>query len=264
MRLIFAMPAYEEAGNLPRLLPAIQKAARDSGRGLAVVVCDDGSRDGTAEILEEWRARMPLEVVTHPVNEGYGAAMRDVLWAALEESREGDVIVTLDADATQDPCYAASLAEAIEAGADVVIASRYAEGAAQQGTSELRRFLSRGAGLLLSVAFPTPHVRDYSCGFRAMDADFLARAKEAFGGELIHEPGFAATPELLLMLRAAGARFAEVPFTLRYDAKEGASKIRIWRTIRQYVGLIWRLVTRRPVMKPLAPRGSGLPPEETK
>jgi dolichol-phosphate mannosyltransferase len=241
MRLIFAMPAYDEAANLVRLLPAIEKAAHDSGRDFAVVICDDGSTDATSALLEEWRHRIPLTVVEHETNKGYGEAMRDAMYAALEQSGPDDLIVTMDADATQDPSYADAMARAAEAGADVVVASRYVPGAQQRGTSSLRRTLSRGAGLLLSVAFPTPHVRDYSCGYRAIKASFLARASERFGGELIHEAGFSATPELLLMLRAAGATFAEVPFTLRYDAKEGASKIRILSTIEHYLTLVWRL-----------------------
>ncbi len=246
MKLIFAMPAYDEAGNLPRLLPRVEEAMRAATRDLEIVVCDDGSRDGTAEILAEWSTKVPLHVVTHAQNEGYGAAMRDALYTALNDSEPGDVIVTLDADATQDPSYAPAMTDEIAAGADVVIASRYVPGATQQGTSALRRLLSRGAGTLLAIAFPTPGVRDYSCGFRAIEAGFLARTKAMYGDRLISEAGFTATPELLLMLRAAGARFAEVPFTLRYDAKVGASKIRITRTIRQYLALIWRLKARPP------------------
>jgi dolichol-phosphate mannosyltransferase len=174
---------------------------------------------------------------------------------AAELASPGDVIVTLDADATQDPGYAPGMADKIAEGFDVVVASRYAAGAEQRGTSPLRRILSLGAGALLAIVFPTKGVRDYSCGFRAIDADFLSRAIDAYGGHMIESPGFSATPELLLKLRAAGARFAEVPFTLRYDEKEGASKIRIWRTIRQYFALMWRLTVHRPTPRMEGPRG---------
>lgn len=246
MKVVFATPAYNEAANLPQVLGRIRDVMAESGRDYAVVVCDDGSTDGTADVLAEAAADQPVTVVTHPVNQGYGAAMRDAINAAARLAGRGDVVVTLDADATQDPAYAADMIAAIEAGADVVVASRYAAGSTQRGTSPLRRLLSRGAGSLLTVVFPTRGVRDFSSGFRAIEGGFLARAIEAHGGALVEERGFAATPELLLKLRAAGARFAEVPFTLRYDVKQGESKIRIWRTIGQYLVLIARMRLRPP------------------
>lgn len=244
-RIIFVTPAYNEAANLPCVFERIAEAMGEAGRDFEVVVCDDGSRDATPALLAAATRDLPLTVVTHEANLGFGVALRDALAAAASRARDDDAIVTLDADATQDPGYAPLMVDTLARGADVVVASRYAPGAAQQGTSALRRMLSRGAGALLSLTFPTPGLKDYSSGFRAIRVGALREAARRYGDRLVEEHGFAATPELLLKLRAVGARFAEVPFTLRYDAKEGESKIRIWRTIRQYLALIWRLRTRR-------------------
>lgn len=245
-RLIFTTPAYNEVRDLPRLVARIKEVMDKEGRRFGIVVCDDGSRDGTAEYLAEASRTLYMEVVMHPVNLGYGPAMTDALTRAAEVAADDDIVITMDADATQDPVEAPAMVAKLAEGFDVVIASRYVDGAEQRGFSLLRRILSLGAGTLMTIAFPTPGVRDYSCGYRAIRGAFLKRVVAAYGAALVESPGFAAAPEILLKFRAAGARFAEVPFTLRYDEKEGASKIRIWRTIRQYFVLVWRLKTRPP------------------
>jgi dolichol-phosphate mannosyltransferase len=244
-----ALPAYNEERSLPALLErhvALDAALRGRGESLRVLVVDDGSKDGTAAAADAFRDRLALEVIPHGVNRGLGAALRTGLMGALARAGEDDVIGTMDADDTHDPALFVPMWDRLEAErADVVIASRYAPGGREVGLTPLRRVLSRGASSLLSLAVPVRGARDYTCGYRLYRASTLRRAAAAWGERLIEETGFTCMAELLLKLGRGGAVVAESPLVLRYDRKEGASKMKMTRTIARYFALAQRIRARQ-------------------
>ncbi len=246
--LWIVLPAYNEERALPALLEryvALDSALRGRSADLRVLVVDDGSRDGTALAASAFKGRLALEVIPHGVNRGLGAALRTGLLAALARAGEGDLIGTMDADDTHDPALFGAMWDRLEGErADLVIASRYAPGGREIGLNPLRRVLSRGASLLLSLAAPVRGARDYTCGFRLYRASTLRRAAEAWGDRLIEEAGFTCMAELLLKLGRGGAAVAESPLVLRYDRKEGASKMKMMRTIARYFALARRIRAR--------------------
>ena len=248
--LWIALPAYNEEHALPALLEryrTLDQELRGRGAGLRILVVDDGSRDGTAEAARAFGSRLALEVIPHGVNCGLGAALRTGLLAALARAGDGDLIGTMDADDTHDPALFGAMWDRLERErADLVIASRYAPGGREIGLTPLRRVLSRGASLLLSLAAPVRGARDYTCGFRLYRASALRKAAEAWGDRLIEEAGFTCMAELLLKLGRGGARVAESPLVLRYDRKVGASKMKMTRTIARYFALA-RRIRARPV-----------------
>ena len=230
-KITIMMPAYNEEKDLPVLMDRIQSAL-EGWANYRVLVVDDGSEDRTAEIVRDSATRMPAEMVQHPRNMGLGAAMRTGLKAAVQDS---DIVVTLDADNSQDPELIRSMVERLGTGMDVVIASRFQAGAQEVGVPPFRKFLSHlsSAGIRMLIRYPG--VRDYTCGFRAYRAETLRNLINTFGDNFIRENGFSCMFELLLNLRALQARVSEVPLVLRYDLKEGASKMRIMRTMWRYV-----------------------------
>ena len=243
-----ALPAYNEERSLPALLlrciPVAEEFGRRGGR-LAVLVVDDGSQDGTAEAARAFADRLAVEVVPHGVNRGLGAALRTGLLAALDRSAPGDHIATMDADNTHDPMLLPEMAERLERErADVVIASRYVAGGEEVGLTPLRKVLSRGASFLLSTVAPVRGARDYTCGYRLYRGTLLRRAREAWGDRLVEEAGFTCMAEVLLKLGRGGARVTEHPLVLRYDLKEGASKMKVMRTISRYFVLAQHIRTR--------------------
>lgn len=243
--LWLVLPAYNEERSLPPLLERcvpVARALAAQGTPLRVLVVDDGSTDSTIAAAERFRDRLDLAVVPHGVNRNLGAALRTGLGAALERGEPGDTIATMDADNTHDPELLPRMLETMKsAGADVVIASRYAPGGAEVGLTPLRRVLSRGASTLLTLVTPVTGARDYTCGYRLYRAETLRRAAAAWGGELVEEAGFTCMAEVLLKLGRTGARVAEVPLVLRYDRKEGASKMKVMRTIGRYFVLARRI-----------------------
>ena len=235
------LPAYNEVRNLGDLLARFG-AARwgDQVEGCRLVVVDDGSTDGTGEIARSAGEGLDIEVIRHPENEGLAAALLTGIEHVVTQGKEGDIVVFMDADDTHDPAALPEMVQPFAAGADCVIASRYRPGSCQVGVPWLRRFLSRGANLLFRALFRLPGVRDYTCGFRVVRWTVLQQAWAVHGRDLIRAQGFACTDEFLLRIAPFVQRFEEVSFVLRYDRKQGASKLQWGRTITNTLYILWR------------------------
>jgi len=252
VKITLMMPAYNEEKDLPGLLERIERALADWA-DYRVLVVDDGSSDRTADLVREMATRMPVELIQHPRNLGLGAAMRTGLKAAASGS---GFVVTMDADNSQGPELIRAMVARIEQGFDVVIASRFQPGSQEIGVPPYRKFLSHlsSAGIRLLVRYPG--ARDYTCGFRIYRVATLRRLIDMFGDDFLRENGFSCMLELLINLREVDARVAEVPLVLRYDLKEGPSKMRVLRTMWRYVvtlsrgfmPLAWR-TPRRPILE---------------
>lgn len=225
--IIVLLPAYNEEDSLPRLLPKLQATLSNIGEEYRILVCDDGSQDRTQEMLESYAASMPIELIKHKINRGLGESSRDLFERASELSQPGDVIVRLDCDDTHEPEFIPSIIAKVRSGCDVVIASRFVSGGGQLGVSCYRAFISRCANLFMKVFFPIKNLREYSCGFRGYDAMKIREAISFFGNNFIQLKGlgFTCTLEKLVKLKLIGATFGEVPFLLRYDQKQSASKM---------------------------------------
>lgn len=243
-RLIVALPAYNEEKCLPPLLKRFRKLFSQLPESASpiVIVVDDGSKDRTAAVTLRAAAKMPVRLVPHVQNKGLGEAIKTGLRAALEESTsDRDVIVCMDADNTHPPHYVVQMLELIEDGADIVIASRYRWGSRQVGVPLHRQGMSFGALILFKLFLQLPGVRDYTCGFRAYRAGLVREAFEEYGDELITRNGFACTDQLLVNMACMKRRIdiREIPFVLRYDRKEGASKLNLGVTIGETFKLLW-------------------------
>ncbi len=221
------LPAYNEEASLPKLLPKIDGALRELNLEYRLVVVNDGSTDRTAEILAGFESSLPMDLVTHPINRGLGETERDGFEFVAARSAPADVIVRVEGDDTHDPQYIVTLMKKLDEGFDVVNTSRFQPGGAQFGVSGYRAFISRCANAFMRMVFPIPNVRDFSCGFRAYRAQVVQDAVAVFGNDFIQLRGlgFTSTLEMVVKLHLLGCRCAEVPFVLRYDQKESASKM---------------------------------------
>jgi dolichol-phosphate mannosyltransferase len=235
------LPAYNEEQALPRLLDRIDVAMYEAGLEFRAVFVDDGSKDNTAELIEQAARTMPIDLLRHEVNEGLGAAIRDGLLYAAERAQPRDVIVTLDSDNTHTPDLIQRMVRLVQEGHDVVIASRYRPGSRIRGVPLGRRFLSRAASLLLRVLFPTPGVRDFTSGYRAYRAEVIQKVIAGEGPGFFDQDGFQVMVDILLKLRRhPNLIFGEAPLILRYDLREGKSKMDVGSTIRRTLELLVR------------------------
>lgn len=226
--MIFVLlPAYNEEESLDALLPKIDKIFKDENSEYRLIVCNDGSSDRTGEILDEYAKKLPMTIVAHKINRGLGETSRDLFEKVAELSEKDDVIVRMDCDDTHEPEYIPSMIKKLDEGYDVVIASRFVEGGGQEGLDAYRSYISKAANLFMKIFFPIKGLKEYSCGFRAYRASIIKQAIDEFGNNFmqLRGLGFTCTLEKVVKLKILNARFAEVPFVLRYDQKRSSSKM---------------------------------------
>lgn len=203
--VLVCIPAFNEADTIAAVLEEVPDAV--GTLPVHVLVIDDGSRDGTADVARRGGAH----VVSHPVNSGQGAALQTGYLVA--ERVGADVVVTMDADGQHDPAQLPALvAPIVEDRADFVVGSR------RLGDYEAES-VARNAGItlytrLLNLLGGTD-VSDIANGYRAIRASMLPAL--AFTEEQFHNP------ELLLGAARAGFRVVEVPVSIRRRAA-GESK----------------------------------------
>ena len=237
-KVYVVLPAYNEENRIGKLLDRIDEAMQEALLPYQVVIVDDGSSDATAKIIGEWAARTPIVMKQHERNMGLGATIRDGLLAAVELAAEKDIVVTMDADNTHTPGLILRMVRMITEGCDVVIASRYQPGARTIGVPFTRVLLSYFGSLVFRILFPTKGVRDFTCGYRAYRAGVLNDAVRQYGVGLFDQEGFQCMVDILLKLRRMNLVFGEVPLLLRYDLKEGGSKMNVADTVRRTLLLL--------------------------
>lgn len=239
MKKIFAMlPCYNEEKDIYPLVHKWMDLVDDfkeKGYELSVYCVNDCSTDSTKSVIEKLVNEFPEKVslIDHEVNKGLGGVLMTSFRFFLNNGCLGDLCILMDGDNTHDPIYSLSMLSKIDSGADCVIASRYCESSETKGVSPIRLFMSWGAKQYYSLCLNVKNVKDYTCGYRAYTYDIIKRAYDKFGDKLVERRSFACMMEVLYKLNLAGAKFAEVPFELRYDHKEGESKMRILKTVRE-------------------------------
>jgi dolichol-phosphate mannosyltransferase len=237
-KIVIVLPAFNEAATIGRLLTRIGEAMGEARLRFRVILVDDGSTDGTAEVAAGFSRAMSLTIRRHEVNQGLGATIRDGLVSAVKVASDGDIIVTMDADDTHAPGLIPRLAAMVREGFDTVIASRYQSGSRIVGVPFHRRLLSRGASLLFRLIHPIKGVRDYTCGFRAYRSDAITRVLSEYGDGFLARDGFECMVDILLKLGKMGMIIGEAPFILRYDRKDGHTKMNVFRTTVRSLSLL--------------------------
>src|SRR5918992_4290989 len=195
MRISFLVPVFNERSTVVELLQRVDALGLDR----QVIVVDDGSTDGTSELLREWHAAHPDDVLLHQANAGKGAALR----AAIPHV-DGDVVVIQDADLEYDPADVPALVEPILRGvADVVYGSRLSGGRPQRAYLFWHLVGNRFLSLLTGVLFNTT-LSDMETGYKAFRTDVLKALD-------LREDSFAVEPEMTAKLCRQKLRIYELP-----------------------------------------------------
>jgi len=193
------IPAYNEEWRILPTVGAIATHMCSRGEPWELVVADDGSTDTTVALLED--LRFPnIRVLIAERNKGKGDAVRRGMLAA-----EGQYVLFADADQSTPIEQFDRLLDQLKDGYDVAVGSRAAAGAAVSGRSPLRKVLSRGLRLLVSVGFGVK-VADTQCGFKLFTAD---AARTLFELQIVDN--FSFDLEVLYLSDKVGLRVAEVP-----------------------------------------------------
>ena len=208
------VPTYNEAANLGPLVRGVREAAPEA----MILVVDDSSPDGTGALAEELAAADPhVEVLHRPGKAGLGLAYVNGFAHALREGAA--LVLEMDADLSHDPRDLPRLLAAAEAGADLVLGSRYVDGGGVRDWDLLRRVLSRGgcryARTVLGVG-----IRDLTGGFKC----FRAATLSAIDFETVRSEGYAFQVELTHRALRRGLRVVETPIVFR-ERGAGRSKM---------------------------------------
>lgn len=242
-KLYILLPCYNEEKNIKALTRDWLEALKllPDKLDYHIVIIDDGSSDHTKEMLLELNKESCVTVIIHTRNRGLGEVLNTGIRYVLNQD-DAAYLCIMDADQTHRPKYIhAMLAKMKDEALGCVIASRYQENASVEGLSFNRILLSECAKYVYKIAFRVKGVRDYTCGYRLYDVKYLKKLKERYGERVIKESGFACMAELLYKLAGIGCTFGEVPFVLKYQLKDGASKMNVLRTTRRSLATIIKL-----------------------
>ena len=212
--LSIVIPTYNEAGSIPLLAERLHAAL--AGRAWELIVVDDGSPDGTADIAAALAPRIPVRVVRRAGKAGLASAV-----VAGFDAAGGDVLLVMDADLSHPPEVVPALADAIANGAELAVGSRYVKGGGVMDWPLKRRVVSRLACLMGNALVP---VRDATSGFFAL-------RRSVIDGVRLNPIGFKIGFEVIA--RGHYRKVVEVPYTFR-DRELGSSKFGR-REVRQYV-----------------------------
>ena len=154
MKISVIVPTYNEAENIKKLIPMIDSVLKDYD--YEIIVVDDNSPDGTAEVAKKLAEQYPVKVLIREKKKGLASA---ILYGFMNAN--GDVLGVIDADLQHPPELLGEMAKKIEDGYDIVIASRYVKGGGTEGWSFHRWLISKVAILL---ARPLTNVKDPMSG----------------------------------------------------------------------------------------------------
>ncbi len=216
-RLSVVVPCYNEEARLPRTLEQVERYLDDHGADYEVILVDDGSTDGTRQLMEAaaaGNARVRIHVLPH--NRGKGRALAE----GVATARGSEILVT-DADLSTPIDELEKLQAELDRGAGVAIASRAIRGSRVEISQPFYRVLMGKAFNLIVQTLLLPGIWDTQCGFKLFRADV---AREAFAG--LSTDGFGYDPEVLYRAKRKGVRIAEVPVVWRNSAPTKVSPIR--------------------------------------
>jgi len=231
-RLLIAIPTYKEAENVSALLTTLL----DRYPSAHVVVVDDGSPDGTGDIVARRAAADGrVHLIRRDGKQGLGSAYRAAFGWALE--REYTLVAVMDADFSHLPEQLSDLLKAVE-GADVAVGSRYIPGGLIENWPASRRAVSAIGNLVTRLMIGSA-VHDWTSGFKC----YRRAALESVRSTAIRSEGYAFQIEILFHCLQAGFTIHEVPITF-VNRRLGTSKMS-GAEITEALGLLPRLAWRR-------------------
>lgn len=232
MPLSVILPTYNESQNITKMIDSIAEALLPRNAPAEIIVVDDNSPDGTAEIAANYATRfdrqeklLHLRVVRRASKQGLSSA----ILAGVHEAR-GEVVVVMDSDLSH-PAHTIPkmLEEIVQSKCDIVVASRYIQGGAISGWPFKRKLLSKSA----------TKIAKYSLGIKIKDpmSGFFAFRKHIIHGIKFDSIGYKMLLEMLVKVR--GARIKEIPYTFT-NRRAGASKVDS-KVMFDYMRAVWRL-----------------------
>jgi len=199
------IPAYNQAKTVSDVVLMSKKYADE------IIVCDDGSADNTFEIAKKAGAT----VIQHPVNRGYGCAIKTLFQAA--KKRNADIMITLDSDGQHIPEQIPRLTESLlKNECDVVIGSRFLNDETKHKVPKYRSIGIKAITKFAKIA-SFENLTDAQSGFRAYSRNAVEKLE-------LSEDGMSISTEILIDCKEKNLFICEVPIDVRYDIENSSSQ----------------------------------------
>tara|TARA_Y100001970_G_scaffold262070_1_gene345846 strand:- start:1751 stop:2515 length:765 start_codon:yes stop_codon:yes gene_type:complete len=240
--IFILLPAYNEELNILNLLQNIQNywISDIKKENLKVVVVNDGSTDKTHDNIENFKKNIieknfnnfAIINLKHTKNKGLGEALKTGFDFIINISKESDILITMDSDNSHPIKNIREMIQKIKEDTNITISSRYQKGSKITGVPLIRIILAYVASIIFRICFPIKNVKDYTCGFRAYDLNFLKNAYKN-NVNLFSEKNFSSQADILLKLRSfnKSIKVEEISMDLRYDLRSGKSKMNVIKNI---------------------------------
>lgn len=242
--LYIAVPVLNEAPNLPRLFDSFRRLSSDHSAQFSVhiLLVDDGSTDGTAEVACQLAGDLTFAVLRHEVNYGPGRAFQTVFSYLADKLQPGDWVLTMEGDNTSRyELVRTMFRRAVEEDYEVVLASPYLYGGGIVHTSSLRVLLSKVANTFVKELLGINGIVTVSSFFRLYRASALQRLQQRYSPSILETNGFECMTEMVIKMINLNLTISEVPMVLDTQLRIGKSKMKIMRTIRGYLRLALQL-----------------------
>jgi dolichol-phosphate mannosyltransferase len=223
------IPTYNERDNLE----PISKAVLAADQRVDILVVDDNSPDGTGDLADQLAKAEPrIRVLHRATKQGLGRASLHANRWALENGYQ--FVMEMDADFSHDPKYLPRFLDEAEAGADLVLGSRYVEGGGTVNWGPGRRFISKG-GSLYARSILGVDIRDLTGGFKCFRRNVL----ESLSLDAVKSTGYAFQIELTYRALKAGFKVKEIPIVFE-DRRVGQSKMSR-KIFLEALTMVWKL-----------------------
>jgi hypothetical protein len=229
--IYICIPAHNEEQTVGVVLWKIRQVMAEFPRDYQILVADDASTDKTSEVLSPYARVLPLTVVRTETRRGYSASLEMLLREAVRRSEypKRDVIVTIQADFSQEPEDIVPIIKAMEAGADIVCG----ESTLPPETAWRIRWSRSMAGRILKRKSVPAGVKDPFTGFRAYRVFTIKKAmEERAGGRLLLHDSWAANAELLAVTTPHARRIDPIDVTVRPHRLQRASRLQPWPALK--------------------------------
>ena len=218
MKLAIVIPTYNEAETIPSLISELFEKIKQLVEKLDILIIDDSSPDGTADIVRELGTKYEkITVIQRPKKMGLGAAYKEGFRHVLEKL-DSELVLQMDADHSHQPSEIPNMLEKIK-NFDFLVASRHVEGSDVIGWGIGRKATHSIAGAIARICAKI-EIKDSTSGFRM----FKKKTLEKIDFKKIRSDGFAFQIEVLYQLKQLGMKGLEVP-TVFVNRTEGSSKM---------------------------------------
>jgi glycosyltransferase involved in cell wall biosynthesis len=222
MRISFLIPAFNERATILEVLERIETLGLDR----QLIIVDDGSTDGTSDLLQDWQSAREGVVLVRQEHAGKGAAIR-----AAIPFVDGDIAVIQDADMEYDPADVPALVEPIERGvADVVFGSRLSGGRPQRAYLFWHLVGNRFLSMLTNLLYNTT-LSDMETGYKAFRSEVLSSLD-------LRQDDFSIEPEITAKVCKRKLRIYQLPISYYGRTRDEGKKI----TWRDGFKAIWVLI----------------------